>query len=64
MKMKELFATWDVLFSHPLCYFCLVGDTLFVSGCGRFFEGTAEQMHHALMEVLASLPANTVRLCF
>eukprot|EP00112_Aurelia_sp_Birch-Aquarium-sp1_P017953 Seg4218.4 transcript_id=Seg4218.4/GoldUCD/mRNA.D3Y31 product="Hydroxyacylglutathione hydrolase mitochondrial" protein_id=Seg4218.4/GoldUCD/D3Y31 len=39
------------------------GDTLFVSGCGRFFEGTAEQMHHALMEVLATLPPSTTVYC-
>ncbi len=38
-----------------------VGDTLFVGGCGRFFEGTPEEMHHALCEVLASLPPDTVR---
>src|SRR5690606_20034632 len=24
------------------------GDTLFCGGCGRLFEGTAEQMHHSL----------------
>lgn len=39
----------------------LTGDTLFIGGCGRFFEGTAEQMFHALCEVLAALPADTVR---
>ncbi|KAK9898727.1 Metallo-hydrolase/oxidoreductase [Cystobasidium minutum MCA 4210] len=35
------------------------GDTLFVGGCGRFFEGTAEEMDKALNGVLASLPADT-----
>lgn len=35
------------------------GDTLFVAGCGRFFEGTAAQMHHALYDVVGSLPADT-----
>jgi hydroxyacylglutathione hydrolase len=35
------------------------GDTLFVAGCGRFFEGTGEQMNYALNEVVASLPAST-----
>mmetsp|Transcript_25984 Transcript_25984/g.44703 ORF Transcript_25984/g.44703 Transcript_25984/m.44703 type:complete len:266 (-) Transcript_25984:246-1043(-) len=39
------------------------GDTLFVSGCGRFFEGTAKEMHHALNEVIASLPAETFIYC-
>lgn len=33
----------------------LVGDTLFAMGCGRLFEGTAEQMHSSLRR-LASLP--------
>ncbi|KAL2114544.1 hypothetical protein VUR80DRAFT_4527 [Thermomyces stellatus] len=36
------------------------GDTLFISGCGRFFEGTAEQMHKALNVVLAGLPDDTL----
>lgn len=36
------------------------GDTLFVGGCGKFFEGTAQEMYHALCEVLSSLPPDTV----
>ena len=40
--------------------FSLSGDTLFIGGCGRFFEGTPEQMYHALCEVLSSLPEDTV----
>ncbi|KAF4960082.1 hypothetical protein FGADI_1099 [Fusarium gaditjirri] len=36
------------------------GDTLFTGGCGRFFEGTAEEMHVALNKHLASLPNDTV----
>ncbi|XP_065899963.1 hydroxyacylglutathione hydrolase, mitochondrial-like [Dysidea avara] len=39
------------------------GDTLFVGGCGKFFEGTAEEMFHALCEVLASLPGDTQVYC-
>ncbi|PFH31241.1 hydroxyacylglutathione hydrolase [Besnoitia besnoiti] len=39
------------------------GDTLFVGGCGRFFEGTAQQMVHALLEVIKPLPANTRVFC-
>lgn len=35
------------------------GDTLFIAGCGRFFEGTGAQMHHALNVVIAGLPHNT-----
>ncbi|KAF2995660.1 Cytoplasmic glyoxalase II [Curvularia kusanoi] len=35
------------------------GDTLFIGGCGRFFEGTAPEMHKALNETLAALPDDT-----
>jgi len=35
------------------------GDTLFIGGCGRFFEGTAPEMHKALNETLAALPNDT-----
>lgn len=42
------------------CFFLHVGDTLFVAGCGKFFEGTAEQMYKALIEILGRLPAETV----
>lgn len=32
---------------------CLfIGDTLFAGGCGRLFEGTAEQMHQSLSKLL------------
>src|SRR5437763_12433185 len=39
-----------------------VGDTLFAMGCGRLFEGTAEQMHRSLQR-LAELPADTALYC-
>lgn len=52
-----------------ICYFAqdaktgqqalFTGDTLFTSGCGRFFEGTADQMISSLKK-LTSLPASTV----
>ncbi|KAI9743168.1 MAG: Cytoplasmic glyoxalase II [Claussenomyces sp. TS43310] len=35
------------------------GDTLFHGGCGRFFEGTPEEMHVALNKTLAALPDDT-----
>ncbi|KAI5776244.1 beta-lactamase-like protein [Geopyxis carbonaria] len=35
------------------------GDTLFIGGCGRFFEGSAAEMHTALNETLAALPEET-----
>jgi hydroxyacylglutathione hydrolase len=40
--------------------FC--GDTLFAMGCGRLFEGTAEQMWSSLAK-LGSLPDNTLMHC-
>jgi len=39
-----------------------VGDTLFAMGCGRLFEGTAEQMF-ANMTRLAALPPETIVYC-
>lgn len=52
-----------------ICYFVedsksgekavFTGDTLFISGCGRFFEGTADQMNYSLNKVLARLPKDT-----
>lgn len=39
-----------------------VGDTMFAMGCGRLFEGTAEQMHAALQR-LAALPESTRVYC-
>ena len=38
-----------------------VGDTLFVGGCGRFFEGSPQQMYTALVDILGQLPGHTVR---
>ncbi|KAK5122047.1 hypothetical protein LTR85_004293 [Meristemomyces frigidus] len=35
------------------------GDTLFIGGCGRFFEGTPEEMDKALNDTLAALPDDT-----
>lgn len=38
------------------------GDTLFSAGCGRLFEGTAEQMLHSLNK-LCQLPDETLVYC-
>jgi hydroxyacylglutathione hydrolase len=40
--------------------FC--GDTLFSCGCGRLFEGTAQQMHASLSK-LSALPPQTLVYC-
>jgi hydroxyacylglutathione hydrolase len=38
------------------------GDTLFAGGCGRLFEGTAEEMYHSLAR-LSRLPGETRVFC-
>jgi hydroxyacylglutathione hydrolase len=49
-----------IVFEHQRAAF--VGDTLFAMGCGRLFEGTAEEMYHSLQR-LASLPGDTRLYC-
>lgn len=39
------------------------GDTLFLGGCGRLFEGTAAGMFQSLNEVLGELPGETRVWC-
>lgn len=51
-----------------IAYYCaqrhllFCGDTLFSAGCGRVFEGTAQQMVDSLM-TLAHLPDDTLVYC-
>jgi hydroxyacylglutathione hydrolase len=47
-------------FAEENILFC--GDTLFVMGCGRLFEGTAEQLWHSLQK-LKALPKETLVYC-
>ncbi|MFZ2171558.1 MAG: hydroxyacylglutathione hydrolase [Methylococcaceae bacterium] len=47
-------------FAEDNVLFC--GDTLFAMGCGRLFEGTAEQMWNSLQK-LKVLPASTRIYC-
>ncbi|KAJ6657306.1 hypothetical protein lerEdw1_002673 [Lerista edwardsae] len=60
--------------SGHICYFVtkpnssetpavFTGDTLFVAGCGKFFEGTPEEMYKALIEILGRLPPETKVYC-
>jgi hydroxyacylglutathione hydrolase len=42
--------------------FIFTGDTLFTGGCGRIFEGTAQQMYDSLYR-LKALPDNTLIYC-
>ncbi|CAN8068536.1 unnamed protein product [Agarophyton chilense] len=39
------------------------GDTLFIGGCGKFFEGTANDMQNSLNSILASLEDDTLVFC-
>eukprot|EP01083_Nonionella_stella_P178802 632818_1 len=41
--------------------FC--GDTLFVMGCGRLFEGTAKQMYDSIQRIKSKCNENTVMFC-
>lgn len=69
--VKSLFTPCHT--SGHMCYFihsgdsssdpvCFTGDTLFIAGCGRFFEGSAENMFSSL-KILQSLPDNTKVFC-
>jgi len=49
-----------IVFYNDTLLFC--GDTLFSAGCGRLFEGTPQQMHHALNR-LAQLDEQTQVYC-
>lgn len=49
-----------IAYYSPGILFC--GDTLFAAGCGRLFEGTAEQMVASLMKI-AALPDDTKIYC-
>jgi hydroxyacylglutathione hydrolase len=71
LKVKCLFTPCHT--TGHICYFVskqddlqpavFTGDTLFLSGCGRFFEGTADQMYKNLVQILAKLPENTLVYC-
>lgn len=47
-------------FSSPPALFC--GDTLFSLGCGRLFEGTAEQLYESFQKI-STLPPQTKIYC-
>ena len=61
---------WDIpahTAGHIAYYFegegmIFVGDTMFAMGCGRLFEGTAEQMY-ANMQQIAALPEDVRIYC-
>jgi len=49
-------------FHLPDANWLFTGDTLFCAGCGRLFEGTAEQMWHSLQRI-TRLPDGTSIFC-
>ncbi|WP_343519711.1 hydroxyacylglutathione hydrolase [Sphingomonas sp.] len=51
-----------IAYHLPDAQIVFVGDTLFAMGCGRLFEGTAEQMF-GNMRRLAELPGDTAVYC-
>jgi hydroxyacylglutathione hydrolase len=51
-----------VAFHFPLAPALFCGDTLFSLGCGRLFEGSAEEMFHSLRRI-AALPDATLICC-
>lgn len=51
-----------IAYSLPTARWLFCGDTLFAAGCGRLFEGTAQQMFDSLQK-LGSLPADTQVFC-
>ena len=63
-------AVWDIpahTAGHIAYYFeagpmIFVGDTMFAMGCGRLFEGTAEQMY-ANLQRIAALPSDVRIYC-
>ena len=63
----EIIATPGHTLDH-ICYYTpqlnwlFCGDTLFSGGCGRLFEGSAEQMHLSLNK-LKMLPSQTLVYC-
>lgn len=50
----------SLFFKNEKALFC--GDTLFSMGCGRLFEGTAEQMWDSFLKIL-TLPDETLIYC-
>jgi hydroxyacylglutathione hydrolase len=51
-----------IAYALPEAKVAFVGDALFALGCGRLFEGTAEQMWDSLQRI-AALPDDTTLYC-
>ena len=59
---KEEYMSPFPVYPRPGAGMLFAGDTLFVCGCGRLFEGTPEELHHAMYNVIAKLPSDV--MCF
>lgn len=56
-------SNYCIFVTYNTCIYVIhvfTGDTLFVGGCGKFFEGTPDMMYSALVTILSKLPGNTV----
>ena len=53
------FTTTSELFKAPIAF---TGDTMFAGGCGRLFEGTADDMFNSLNKI-NDLPQDTLVYC-
>ena len=51
-----------IIYHIPAAELAFVGDTIFALGCGRLFEGTAEEMWESLSRIMA-LPDVTKLYC-
>eukprot|EP00921_Rhytidocystis_pertsovi_P011320 GHVQ01018313.1.p1 GENE.GHVQ01018313.1~~GHVQ01018313.1.p1 ORF type:complete len:283 (+),score=27.61 GHVQ01018313.1:172-1020(+) len=50
-------------YNDEFCPWLFTGDTLFVGGCGRFFEGDAEDMRHSLLDVIGTQRQDSLIYC-
>lgn len=59
----HLYIFWSGSFHLHILSFFGNKKIQFIAGCGRFFEGTAEQMYQSLIVTLGSLPKSTRVYC-
>jgi len=62
LDCSEVGAAHSVAPTELPCRALFSGDTLFVGGCGKFFEGGADEMAHSL-SVCAQFPKDTAIFC-
>lgn len=54
---------WRAITFKSSLFIYYVSSLQFIAGCGKFFEGTAEQMYQSLSVTLGSLPKPTRVYC-